>query len=106
MGKTVSVEMDSLAVEDDFDGDPTDHVKMATADGVKILGRHEGRIVAESDGMRYYLTDCCHASGKGAMYEEDCPMVVCRKCYREVAWEYGDLVPDDAKIEEAPEFWR
>jgi hypothetical protein len=51
-----------------------------------ILGRalRTGYLVAQNDGMRYFLTDCCQASAKGSM-----DAVVCRACYREVDDAYG-----------------
>lgn len=36
-------------------------------------------------GIAYPLTTCCQATGKGAGYG-----VVCRSCYAEVDWAFGD----------------
>jgi hypothetical protein len=46
---------------------------------VTVLGRDATGCVAESDGMRYYLTDCCAASAKGCD-----GYVGCRACYRPI----------------------
>jgi hypothetical protein len=53
---------------------------------------YNGRLVC-CDGIVYYLTDCCQASGKGGASG-----VVCRACYRPVADQFGDgwLVSDTA----------
>jgi hypothetical protein len=42
-----------------------------------------GRLVV-CDGMCYYLTECCGASGKGSGEG-----IVCRSCYRPVGDQYG-----------------
>jgi len=42
-----------------------------------------GTLVAQ-DGIVYYLTDCCKASGKGGQHG-----VICRSCYRPVSDVYG-----------------
>lgn len=46
-----------------------------------------------SDGVVYYLTECCKASGKGGEHG-----VICRACYRPVADVYGTawMVSDNA----------
>lgn len=53
-----------------------------------VLGRDDVGLVAESDGMRYYLTDCCLASAKGCD-----GYVGCRACYQEIDPELGGI-PD------------
>lgn len=54
---------------------------------VRIIGRDaSGRQVAECEGMRYYVTECCGASAKGAG-----DGVVCRACYQPVDDAYGGL---------------
>lgn len=45
-----------------------------------------GRL-AVSDGMAYYLTPCCGASGKGSAGSYT--GVVCRACYVDVDLDYG-----------------
>lgn len=58
---------------------------MCDTHAVQILGSDsEGKIVAESDGLRYYLTDCCFASATGSANG-----VVCRECYKPVSSEFG-----------------
>jgi hypothetical protein len=42
-----------------------------------VLGRDDVGLVAECDGIRYYLTECCGASAKGIEGG-----VGCRSCYR------------------------
>lgn len=59
-----------------------------SASGVIVLGRDDVGIVAESDGMRYYLTECCGASAKGGEYG-----TVCRACYEDIDPALGGL-PD------------
>ena len=67
---------------------------------VRKLGRDDVGLLAESDGIVYYLTDCCEASAKGL---ED--YVGCRACYREIdpalgmAWLVSepDTLPDRVK---------
>lgn len=48
--------------------------------------------VAEANGFKYFITSCCHASAKGSG-----EAVVCRNCYQEVSWVFGDSV-DGYKI--------
>jgi hypothetical protein len=55
---------------------------------VLVLGRDEVGVVAESDGMRYYLTPCCGASATGTA-----DYVGCRACYAEVDPALGGI-PD------------
>lgn len=50
-------------------------------------------IVAECDGMRYYLTHCCSASSKG-MSEG----VGCRACYKLIPDYYGGLPAQSGPI--------
>jgi len=58
---------------------------MCDAHAVQILGSDsEGKIVAESDGFLYYLTDCCFSSATGSG-----DGVVCRECYKPVSSEFG-----------------
>lgn len=57
---------------------------------VYVLGRDGIGWVADSEGMRYYLTDCCGASAKGSVASGE-PAVVCRCCYVEVPDELGGL---------------
>lgn len=54
---------------------------------VSIIGKTPtGQQVAEGDGLRYLLTDCCGASGTGG----DSPTgVLCRGCYEPVGVEFG-----------------
>ena len=54
---------------------------------VSIIGKTPtGQQVAEADGYRYLLTQCCSSSGKGS----DSPTgVVCRSCYEPVGIEFG-----------------
>jgi hypothetical protein len=49
------------------------------AQGVTLVGVGELGVVAESHGMRYYLTPCCGASAKGLD-----GYIGCRSCYEEV----------------------
>lgn len=53
---------------------------------VIALGRNEIGIIAESEGMRYYLTECCAASAKGSGEG-----VVCRACYQYIDERLGGL---------------
>lgn len=55
-----------------------------------------GGFLTAQDGIVYYLTDCCGASGKGSVNSPT--GVCCRKCYREVdaVFGMGWLVSDDA----------
>ena len=46
---------------------------------VIVLGRDRVGIVAEHEGFRYYLTECCAASAKGMQ-----DYVGCRSCYDEI----------------------
>ena len=58
---------------------------MCDTHSVQILGSDaEGKIVAQSDGVRYYLTDGCYASATGSG-----DGVVCRECYKPVSSEFG-----------------
>ncbi len=58
---------------------------MCDAHAVQILGADaEGKIVAESEGFRYYLTNCCFASATGSG-----DGVVCRECHKPVSSEFG-----------------
>ena len=57
---------------------------------VLVLGRDSVGVIAESEGFRYYLTECCGASAKGCD-----GYIGCRACYREVDPMLGD-VPDKA----------
>ena len=51
------------------------------------------QVAVDDTGAAYFLTPCCHASGKGADVSTG---VVCRKCYDEVSWCFGDVgVPED-----------
>ena len=52
---------------------------------VVVLGIDAIGTVAESHGMRYYLTDCCGASVTGTA-----DYVGCRSCYVQVPWELDD----------------
>jgi hypothetical protein len=53
---------------------------------VYVLGRDSIGWVADSEGMRYYLTDCCGASAKGSEVG-----IVCRSCYHLIPEELGGL---------------
>lgn len=55
-------------------------VTRAMLDETTVLGRDEVGIVAEADGFRYYLTDCCGASAKGC----GDGVTACRACYEEI----------------------
>jgi hypothetical protein len=55
---------------------------------VVIVGDDGTGLIAESEGFRYYLTDCCLASAKGSM-----GAVVCRCCYREIDDALGGIPP-------------
>lgn len=49
------------------------------------------QVAVDETGAVFFLTPCCHASGKGAESG-----VVCRRCFTEVSWCFGDVgVPDD-----------
>lgn len=58
---------------------------------VAVLGRDDVGLIAESDGFRYYLTECCFASAKGSMGG-----IVCRACYYEVDPALGGIPPERA----------
>lgn len=68
----------------------------AASSAVIVLGRDAVGVIAESDGMRYYLTDCCGASAKGC---ED--YIGCCACYREVHPALGDA-PDKRVVYDEP----
>lgn len=53
-------------------------------------------IVAESDGMRYYLTECCGASAKGS--SNSSTGVCCRGCYKGIPAYYGGLPPQSGSV--------
>jgi hypothetical protein len=61
---------------------------------VIVLGRTVIGTVAECDGFRYYLTDCCGASAKGMEN-----YVGCRGCYRPIDDGIGGLPEWDDFIE-------
>ena len=63
-----------------------------------IAHDHVGRLTV-SDGIAYYLTPCCGASGKGSAGSRT--GVVCRSCYSDMAADFGDgwLVSDSAAWE-------
>lgn len=64
--------------------------------GVRVLGRDAVGTVAESDGLRYYLTDCCGASAKGCD-----GYTGCRACHAEVDPALGGI-PDGAFVTDGP----
>lgn len=66
-----------------------------TDTGPIVLGRDDVGIIAEGDGMRYYLTECCLASAKGMA---DC--VGCRGCYTEIDPALGGLPPQSGPVPE------
>lgn len=49
---------------------------------VMIVGEDAVGLIAESEGLRYYLTACCLASAKGTANAES--GVCCRACYAEL----------------------
>lgn len=51
---------------------------------VTVVGRDEVGVIAQSDGMSYYLTECCGASAKGCD-----GYIGCRACYQEIDPELG-----------------
>lgn len=59
-----------------------------------VLGRDEIGVVAESDGLKFYLTECCGASAKGLEN-----YVGCRSCYQEIDPILGS-VPDKELVHE------
>jgi hypothetical protein len=63
------------------------------SDGIVVLGRNRVGIVAEHDGFRYYLTECCGASTKGCD-----GYIGCRACYGEVDWALGGLPNEDGPL--------
>jgi hypothetical protein len=63
---------------------------------VHVLGRDGIGWVAEADGFRYYLTECCGASAKGSVAGGE-PAVVCRCCYSEIDPMLGDVPPTPGK---------
>lgn len=65
------------------DGNHYDSLPRGTANQVIGLDAF-GFLVAESDGLRYALTPCCHVSGKGGGHG-----VVCRSCYEDVDDYFG-----------------
>lgn len=60
---------------------------------VLVLGRDDIGLIAEGDGMRYYLTDCCIASAKGM---ED--GTGCRGCYNLIDASLGGLPPQSGPV--------
>lgn len=57
---------------------------------------------AYSDGVVYLLTPCCKASGKGSIGSFS--GVVCRKCRRDVSYEFGmGWTPESIEAEGNPE---
>lgn len=59
---------------------------ITTSDQVVVVGRDETGVIAQSMGMRYYLTECCGASAKGGGAG-----VICRACYRPIPHALGGL---------------
>lgn len=57
------------------------------------------QVAVESGGAVYFLTPCCHASGKGSASETG---VVCRRCYTVVSPAFGDVGVPPGKVQ--PEF--
>lgn len=57
-----------------------------------VLGRDAVGIVAEADGTRYYLTECCLASAKGF---SDC--TGCRACCTEIDPRLGGIPDGDLR---------
>lgn len=53
---------------------------------VIVLGRDHIGTIAEGDGMRYYLTECCGASAKGCD-----GYVGCRACHQPIDDALGGL---------------
>jgi len=62
------------------------------SDTVIVLGRDKVGVVAESYGMRYYLTDCCGASATGTA-----DYVGCRACYQPIDDRLGDVPDSDMR---------
>lgn len=54
-----------------------------------LRDKYDMRYVVD-DGIAFYITDCCDASGKGSL-ADGAPAVLCRCCLREVAPEIGAL---------------
>lgn len=73
---------------------------MTAVSDVVVLGRDQIGAVAEADGVRYYLTECCGASAKGCD-----GYIGCRACYHEVDPRLGG-VPDKGMVlvREKPEW--
>lgn len=75
---------------------------------VKVLGLdYDGDIVVETvdtdlsvGGLRYPLTPCCRATGKGCWDERaDRGIIACRKCYREVDPKFASPSrPEDIEV--------
>ncbi len=73
---------------------------LPSAPVVREVGRDTVGIIAESAGMLYYLTHCCHASAKGS---SNSPTgVCCRACYRPVSPDLGGVPSYAAKVAPAP----
>lgn len=58
---------------------------------MQIIGRDDVGTIAESDGFRYYLTDCCRASAKGSVNSPT--GVCCRACYAAIDPDLGGVPP-------------
>lgn len=59
---------------------------------ITIAGRDHLGLIAEGEGMRWYVTDCCRASATGVQVTEDNPAgVACHSCYRPVDPRLGGL---------------
>jgi hypothetical protein len=63
---------------------------------VTIVGTDQVGMIAESDGIRYYLTPCCQASVTGVSVTASNPEgIACRACYQPVdpALSWAELAP-------------
>lgn len=80
---------DAYVAEQDARSDELLAAQQPEVPEVLVLGRDGTGVVAESHGMRYYLTDCCGASAKGSG-----DGIVCRGCYEYIDPWLGGL-PDE-----------
>lgn len=60
---------------------------------VLVIGRDVVGVIAESEGFRYYITECCAASATGT---DD--GTACRNCYSEVSDALGDVPSQPTKV--------
>lgn len=64
-----------------------------TTTDVLVIGRDAVGVIAECEGFRYYVTDCCGASATGTDYG-----IACRKCRHVVSEMLGGVPEQLTKV--------